>query len=135
MLPRGSALGVVARGLVREVQPRGTRVRLGRRALADARRLLASARAMTRPGPRADMDLRSVYLQYALALLQTADALGRVGLALRARACLEALLRMKPNIQDVQLRHEVMIRSGRALPILGLEQKAWAQLERLEIKP
>ena len=131
VLPRKSPLGMVPRGLVREVRRKGERVRLGRRALLNARLLQGSVEKLMRPGPRADMDLRSLYLQYALALLQTAEQLGRAGLAPQARACLDALLRMKPNIQDVQLRHEVMIRSGHQVPHLRLEEKARALRWRL----
>jgi len=124
VLPRGSPFGLVSRGLVREVRRKGERVRLGRRALADSRRLRQSAASLDTPGPRADLDLRSLYLQYGLALLQTAHQLRRVGQPAEARRCLEALLRMKPNLQDVQMRQEVMVRTGRVVPPLRLQQHA-----------
>ena len=47
-----------------------------------------------------------------------------MGQPAEARRCLEALLRMKPNLQDVQMRQEVMVRTGRVVPPLRLQQHA-----------
>lgn len=132
VLPPGSPYGLVSRGLVREVRRKGERVRLGRQALAASSRLLQSVARMAAPGPRADMDLRSIYLQYALALLQTANQLHKAGFRTRARRCLEVLLFMKPNLHDIQLSHEVMVRTGRVVPLLRLQRQARAALAALE---
>ena len=126
VLPANSPYGLVSRGLVREVRRKGDRVQLRRQALEVSHRLLQSVALLAPPGPRADMDIRSIHLQYGLALLQTAHQLRRMGMMPRARRCLQALLRMKPNLHDVRLRHEVMVRTGRVVPLLRLQQQAAA---------
>ena len=132
LFAKDSPYGLVPNGLVQELRRKGERITLARRAMNNAARLRRRVERLQPPGQRADLDLRSLYLQYGLALFNTATQLRRSGLRRQAHHCLQSLLEMKPNRQDQQLRQDVMVRSGRTVPTLRLEQRARAQQALLE---
>lgn len=131
LIPRDGSLGLVPRGLVKEVRRRGERIPLRRLARQDARRLLDGA-ARIRPLPHgADMDLRSLQLGYALALVNTGEVLARFGDNALARECLEAALTLKPGEHEAAMAEEVAIKGGQRIPRVNLEARVKAMLLRL----
>ena len=130
LLPRDGSLGLVPRGLVKEVRRRGERIPLRRLSQQDARLLLASA-AQIKPLPAgADMDLKSLQLGYALALVNTGEILARFGDADLARKCLDAALTLEPGAHEADMAEEVERKGGQRIPRVNLEARVRAILSR-----
>ena len=131
ILPRDGSLGLVPRGLVKEVRRRGERVPLRTLARGDAQRLLAAARRISPLPDGVDMDMRSMQLGYALALVNTGDILARFGDASPAEACFKAALALKPGEHEAAMAEEVARKGGQRIPRVNLEARVRAVRQRL----
>lgn len=132
LFPSGDALATLDRGLVRQVRRRGERVVVRPLALADGRRLRAQVKTLAEPPPGADLDLRSTYLQYGLALLNTAQLLWRFGETAEAKACVAAVLAMRPEVHERAMAEEVRAKMGEAMPEPRLAPRARALLHEIQ---
>lgn len=129
--PRPNPYGLVPRGLVKEVRPRGERFNLRERALWNKDFFDLRLPRLGRMRADMDMDLKSLYLQYALSLLDTCKQLLAVKQLPLAEACLADVLKMTPSRYNEQLRQEVLLRSGLKIPPLKIEHQARKLMERL----
>ncbi len=131
ILPRDGSLGLVPRGLVKEVRRRGERIPLRTLARGDALRLQAAARRITPLPAGVDMDLRSMQLGYALALANTGEVLARFGDAAEAEACFAAALALKPGEHEAAMAEEVGRKGGQRIPRVNIEARVRAVRQRM----
>jgi hypothetical protein len=119
------------RGLVQQLLPRGSRPVTAQSLQQSARLLLESVGELTPVQADVDMDFKSIYIEYALALVRIGEALQRTQQLDLARELLTKVALLRPDHFERQVYREVYRTLGRRIPILNLEQSAARKLQEM----
>jgi len=126
----GRGYGGVPRGTALEVRRRGDSYDARERALWNASFFDGVMERLGEIEPNVDMDTKSIFLQYALAMTRTAESLVRLGRPDVATRMLGYVLRFDPDRHERDLHADVERGLGLAIPDLRLGERAQRAIER-----
>lgn len=123
--------GIAEIGLLQEILPIGTQINLRERTNATASLLSSSLERFGAIPHEVDMDTKSIFLQYALALFRNAQTLERLGDKTQAISRYQAVLRFDPDRHEQDIADDVKRGLGETIPQFFLGKKTKQALDRL----